>query len=155
MPLYQSLRRADPVLPTPMLNVLNGGKHAMDSTDFQEFMIMPVGAPPFREALRYGAEVFHALKKVLHERNLSTAVGDEGGFAPALDSAIDALEVIAQAVEAAGTAALGEIILVGAFGTNVGLAAVGFAASAFLGTVSGSATANSGSTKSRPPPPPA
>ena len=103
LPLYQYLGGPNSkVLPVPMMNILNGGAHSDAPIDFQEFMIMPVGAPTFREALRYGAEVFHALKKVLHDRNLSTAVGDEGGFAPTLDSANDALEVIAQAVEAAG-----------------------------------------------------
>ena len=90
------------VLPVPMMNILNGGAHSDAPIDFQEFMIMPKGAPDFPEALRYGAEVFHELKKVLHERGLSTAVGDEGGFAPALSSAEDALESIAQAVERAG-----------------------------------------------------
>ena len=83
------------VLPVPMMNILNGGAHSDAPIDFQEFMIMPKGAPDFPEALRYGAEVFHELKKVLHERGLSTAVGDEGGFAPALSSAEDALESIA------------------------------------------------------------
>ena len=90
------------VLPVPMMNVINGGAHSDAPIDFQEFMIMPVGAPTFRESLRYGAEVFHALKKVLHDRGLSTAVGDEGGFAPKLDSAEDALGVIAKAIELAG-----------------------------------------------------
>ena len=90
------------VLPMPMMNIINGGAHSDAPIDFQEFMIMPVGAPGFREALRYGAEVFHALKAVLRERGLSTAVGDEGGFAPALASADDALGVIAKAVEKAG-----------------------------------------------------
>jgi len=90
------------VLPVPMMNILNGGAHSDAPIDFQEFMIMPKGAPNFPEALRYGAEVFHELKKVLHERGLSTAVGDEGGFAPALSSAEDALESIATAVERAG-----------------------------------------------------
>ena len=90
------------VLPVPMMNIINGGAHSDAPIDFQEFMIMPVGAPGFREALRYGAEVFHALKAVLRERGLSTAVGDEGGFAPALASADDALGVIAKAVEKAG-----------------------------------------------------
>jgi enolase len=90
------------VLPVPMMNILNGGAHSDAPIDFQEFMIMPKGAPDFPEALRYGAEVFHELKKVLHERGLSTAVGDEGGFAPALSSAEDALESIAEAVERAG-----------------------------------------------------
>jgi enolase len=90
------------VLPVPMMNVINGGKHADNTIDFQEFMIMPLGAPSFREALRMGAEVFHRLKKVLHDKHLSTTVGDEGGFAPNLTSANDALEVLAQAVELAG-----------------------------------------------------
>ena len=83
------------VLPVPMMNILNGGAHSDAPIDFQEFMIMPKGAPNFPEAVRYGAEVFHELKKVLRERRLSTAVGDEGGFAPALSSAEDALESIA------------------------------------------------------------
>ena len=85
-----------------MMNIINGGAHSDAPIDFQEFMIVPVGAPTFREALRYGAEVFHALKKVLHDRGLSTAVGDEGGFAPKLDGAEDALGVIAKAIELAG-----------------------------------------------------
>src|SRR5204862_977458 len=90
------------VLPVPMMNILNGGAHSDAPIDFQEFMIMPKGAPSFAEALRYGAEVFHALKSVLHDRGLSTAIGDEGGFAPKLESAEDALECIAIAVEKAG-----------------------------------------------------
>ena len=90
------------VLPVPMMNILNGGAHSDAPIDFQEFMIMPSGAPSFPEALRYGAEVFHELKRVLHERGLSTAIGDEGGFAPALASAEDALESIAAAVDRAG-----------------------------------------------------
>ena len=90
------------VLPVPMMNILNGGAHSDAPIDFQEFMIMPRGAPTFSEALRYGAEVFHALKSVLKDRHLSTAIGDEGGFAPQLDSAEDALESIATAVENAG-----------------------------------------------------
>jgi enolase len=94
-----------------MMNILNGGAHSDAPIDFQEFMIMPKGAPNFPEALRYGAEVFHELKKVLHERGLSTAVGDEGGFAPALSSAEDALESIAPAVERAGYK-LGEQIFI-------------------------------------------
>ncbi len=103
MPLYKYLGGPNAkVLPVPMMNVINGGAHSDAPIDFQEFMIMPVGAPTFRESLRYGAEVFHALKKVLHDRGLSTAVGDEGGFAPKLDSAEDALGVIAKAIEAAG-----------------------------------------------------
>jgi enolase len=89
-------------LPVPMMNILNGGAHSDAPIDFQEFMIMPKGAPSFPEALRYGAEVFHALKGVLHDRGLSTAVGDEGGFAPKLNSAEDALDCIGVAVEKAG-----------------------------------------------------
>jgi enolase len=99
------------VLPVPMMNIINGGAHSDAPIDFQEFMIMPKGAPSFSEALRYGAEVFHALKKILHDRGLSTAVGDEGGFAPTLKSADDALQVIAQAVEKAGYK-LGEEIFI-------------------------------------------
>jgi enolase len=103
IPLYKYLGGPNAkVLPVPMMNVINGGAHSDAPIDFQEFMIMPVGAPTFRESLRYGAEVFHALKKVLHDRGLSTAVGDEGGFAPKLDSAEDALGVIAKAIEKAG-----------------------------------------------------
>ncbi len=90
------------ILPTPMFNILNGGKHALDSTDFQEFMIVPVGAPSFKEAVRYGAEVFHALKKILKSRGLSTTVGDEGGFAPNLPSNESAVEVILEAIAIAG-----------------------------------------------------
>ena len=90
------------ILPVPMMNILNGGAHSDAPIDFQEFMIMPKGAPTFPEALRYGAEVFHALKSVLKDRGLSTAIGDEGGFAPALRSADDALESIATAVAKAG-----------------------------------------------------
>jgi enolase len=89
-------------LPVPMMNILNGGKHAENSTDLQEFMIMPVGAPSFSEALRYGAEVFHVLKKILASRGLNTSVGDEGGFAPSLSSNEAALEVIMEAITKAG-----------------------------------------------------
>jgi len=103
MPLYKYVGGPNAkVLPVPMMNIINGGAHSDAPIDFQEFMIMPKGAPTFREALRYGAEVFHALKKILHDRGLNTAVGDEGGFAPTLKSADDALAVIAQAVEKAG-----------------------------------------------------
>jgi enolase len=98
-------------LPVPMMNILNGGAHSDAPIDFQEFMIMPKGAPTFAEALRYGTEVFHALKAVLKDRGLSTAIGDEGGFAPALASAEDALESIATAVERAGYK-LGEQIFI-------------------------------------------
>jgi enolase len=90
------------VLPVPMANIINGGAHSDAPIDFQEFMIIPKGAPSFREGLRYGAEIFHALKGILHDRKLSTAVGDEGGFAPELDSTEDALEVIAAATKKAG-----------------------------------------------------
>src|SRR2546425_1227423 len=97
LPLYRYLGGAEAkYLPVPMMNILNGGKHADNTVDFQEFMIMPLGAPSFREALRTGAEVFHHLKKVLHDRGLSTSVGDEGGFAPNLGSSDEALEVLAR-----------------------------------------------------------
>jgi enolase len=89
-------------LPLPMMNILNGGQHAENSTDLQEFMIVPVGAANFREALRYGAEIFHALKKILTKRGLNTTVGDEGGYAPALGSNEEALKTIIEAIEAAG-----------------------------------------------------
>ena len=103
LPLFKYLGGPNAkVLPVPMMNIITGGAHSDSPIDFQEFMIMPKGAPTFRESLRYGAEVFHALKDVLHDRGLSTAVGDEGGFAPALKSADDALECIAQAVKRAG-----------------------------------------------------
>jgi len=103
LPLYKYLGGPNAkVLPVPMMNVINGGAHSDAPIDFQEFMIVPVGAPTFREAIRYGAEVFHALKKVLHDLGLSTAVGDEGGFAPTLKSAEHAMQVLCQAIEAAG-----------------------------------------------------
>ena len=103
VPLFRYLGGAEArVLPVPMMNILNGGAHSDAPIDFQEFMIMPRGAPNFPEALRYGAEVFHALKNVLKDRHLSTAIGDEGGFAPNLKSAEDALETIAAAVKQAG-----------------------------------------------------
>jgi enolase len=106
-PLYRYLARLsgeqrEPVMPVPMMNIINGGAHANNSLDIQEFMILPVGAPSFREAVRYGAEVFHALKKLLAARGLSTAVGDEGGFAPDLDSNEAALAIILEAIETAG-----------------------------------------------------
>ena len=101
--LFRYLGGADAkVLPVPMMNILNGGAHSDAPIDFQEFMIMPKGAPTFAEGLRYGAEVFHTLKSVLKDRHLSTAIGDEGGFAPNLDSAEDALESIMTAIEKAG-----------------------------------------------------
>ena len=103
LPLYRYLGGpAARTLPVPMMNILNGGKHAENSTDLQEFMILPVGAPSFREATRWCAEVYHALKKVLHDRKLNTNVGDEGGFAPSLGSNRDALEVLVAAIESAG-----------------------------------------------------
>jgi enolase len=92
----------EPVLPMPMMNVINGGAHANNSLDIQEFMILPVGAPTLREAVRYGAEVFHSLKKILNDKGLTTAVGDEGGFAPDLASNEAALQTILQAIEQAG-----------------------------------------------------
>jgi enolase len=112
LPLFRYLGGDEArVLPVPMMNILNGGAHSDAPIDFQEFMIVPRGAPSFSEALRYGAEVFHALKSVLKERHLSTAIGDEGGFAPQLDSAEDALEAISTAVNKAGYK-LGEQIFV-------------------------------------------
>ncbi|MDR0395005.1 MAG: phosphopyruvate hydratase [Tannerella sp.] len=103
IPLYRYIGGTNTfTLPIPMMNIINGGSHSDAPIAFQEFMIRPVGAPSFKEGLRCGAEVFHALKKVLHDRNLSTAVGDEGGFAPALNGTEDALESIIKAVETAG-----------------------------------------------------
>ena len=103
LPLFRYLGGPEArLLPVPMMNILNGGAHSDAPIDFQEFMIMPRGAPSFSEALRYGVEVFHALKSVLKDRHLSTAVGDEGGFAPNLSSAADALESISTAIETAG-----------------------------------------------------
>jgi enolase len=103
LPLYQYLGGFNAkVLPTPMMNILNGGEHADNNVDIQEFMIMPVGAPTFKEALRMGAEIFHSLKKVLQSKGLNTAVGDEGGFAPNLQSNEEALETIVEAIKAAG-----------------------------------------------------
>lgn len=103
IPLYRYIGGVNTyVMPVPMMNIINGGSHSDAPIAFQEFMIRPVGAPTFREGLRMGAEVFHALKKVLHDRGLSTAVGDEGGFAPALDGTEDALESILSAIRAAG-----------------------------------------------------
>ena len=103
LPLYRYLGGVSArTLPVPMMNILNGGKHAVNSTDFQEFMVMPVGAPTFREGLRWGAETYAALKKVLTKKGFGTNVGDEGGFAPSLGSNAEAIEVILQAIEAAG-----------------------------------------------------
>jgi enolase len=103
LPLYAYLGGPGAViLPVPMMNILNGGKHADNSVDFQEYMAMPVGAPTFAEALRYGAETFHALKGILHKKKLATSVGDEGGFAPNLESNEQAVEVILEAIATAG-----------------------------------------------------
>jgi enolase len=103
IPLYRYVGGAEAnLLPVPMMNILNGGAHADNAIDFQEFMVMPVGAASFAEALRCGAEIFHALKSGLHAAGLSTAVGDEGGFAPAINSAREALDFILKSVEAAG-----------------------------------------------------
>ena len=99
-------------LPVPMMNVVNGGAHANNGLDIQEFMIIPLGAPNFREALRYGAEVFHALKKIIHDKGMSTAVGDEGGFTPSVPNHEAAIELILQAIDAAGYTA-GEQIAIG------------------------------------------
>jgi len=113
MPLYRYIGGVNAkVLPVPMMNIINGGSHSDAPIAFQEFMIRPVGAGSFREALRMGAEVFHSLKKVLHDRNLSTAVGDEGGFAPALKGTEDALESILSAITAAGYKP-GEDVMIG------------------------------------------
>jgi len=112
-PLFQYLGGQEAVnMPVPMMNIINGGEHADNSVDIQEFMILPVGAPTFREALRYGAEIFHSLKKALGARGLNTAVGDEGGFAPDLPSNAAALEIIAESVEQAGYT-LGKDIFLG------------------------------------------
>ena len=103
MPLYRYIGGANAhTLPVPMMNILNGGKHADNNVDVQEFMVVPAGAATFKEALRMGAEVFHTLKDVLHDRGLNTAVGDEGGFAPDLGSNVEAIEAILKAVKAAG-----------------------------------------------------
>ena len=111
MPLYQSLGTGEYRLPVPMMNIINGGEHADNSVDLQEFMILPVAAGSIREAIRYGAEVFHALKSVLGGKGLATTVGDEGGFAPNLRSNVEAVEVILEAIEKAGFSAGKEIYL--------------------------------------------
>jgi len=111
LPLYQSLGSGEYRLPVPMMNIINGGAHAANSVDLQEFMILPVGAGSLREAVRYGAEVFHALKSVLSGRGLATAVGDEGGFAPDLASNEAAIEVILEAIRKAGFEAGKDIYL--------------------------------------------
>ena len=103
LPLYRYLGGMGAVqMPVPMMNVINGGAHANNNLDLQEFMIIPIGAPSFHEAVRYGAETFHALKKIINGRGMSTAVGDEGGFAPNIDSHEEAIELIIEAIKAAG-----------------------------------------------------
>ncbi|HEY1150479.1 MAG TPA: phosphopyruvate hydratase [Pseudoduganella sp.] len=103
LPLYRYFGGSGSMqMPVPMMNVINGGAHADNNLDIQEFMIIPVGAPTFKEAMRYGAEVFHTLKKILHKKGMNTAVGDEGGFAPSLASHEDAIKLIMQAIEEAG-----------------------------------------------------
>ncbi len=112
LPLYRYIGGAGPMaMPVPMMNVINGGAHANNSLDIQEFMIMPVGADTFRQALRCGAEVFHHLKKLCHDQGLSTTVGDEGGFAPNLTSHEEAIKLILQAIEAAGYVAGKDVVL--------------------------------------------
>jgi enolase len=113
LPLYRYLGGMGGMqLPVPMMNVINGGAHANNNLDLQEFMIIPVGAPSFREAVRYGAEVFHALKKIIHDKGMSTAVGDEGGFAPSVASHEAAIQMILEAIDKAGYTA-GEQIALG------------------------------------------
>jgi len=113
LPLYRYFGGMGAVqMPVPMMNVINGGAHANNNLDLQEFMILPVGAPTFREAIRYGAEVFHALKKIIHDKGMSTAVGDEGGFAPSVASHEAAIQLILEAIEKAGFVA-GEQIALG------------------------------------------
>ena len=112
IPLYRYLGGANAsVLPVPMMNIINGGAHADNNVDFQEFMVMPVGAERFSDALRWGAEIFHTLKGVLKKRGYSTAVGDEGGFAPSLKSNVEAIEVILEAIELAGYKAGEEVAI--------------------------------------------
>ena len=112
LPLYRYFGGSGGMsLPVPMMNVINGGAHANNNLDLQEFMIIPVGAPSFREAVRYGAEVFHALKKILHDKGISTAVGDEGGFAPSVASHEAAIQMILEAIDKAGYTAGSQIAL--------------------------------------------
>lgn len=112
LPLYRYFGGMNSVqLPVPMMNVINGGAHANNNLDVQEFMIVPVGAPTFREALRYGAEIFHTLKGIIHERGMSTAVGDEGGFAPSVNGQEAAIELILQAIDKAGYTAGEQVAL--------------------------------------------
>ncbi len=111
LPLFKYVQTDTFRMPVPMMNIINGGAHADNSVDMQEFMIVPVGAPSFKEAVRYGAQVFHALKKVLHDKGLNTAVGDEGGFAPDLASNEEAITVILEAIKAAGFEAGKDIMI--------------------------------------------
>lgn len=111
MPLYAYLKTDDYKMPVPMMNIINGGEHADNSVDFQEFMIVPVGAPSIAEAIRYGSEVFHTLKKVLSDKGYNTSVGDEGGFAPDLKSNEEAITVILEAIEKAGYVAGKDIMI--------------------------------------------
>jgi enolase len=112
LPLYRYLGGVNAcLLPTPMMNILNGGSHADNNVDFQEFMVMPVGAETFSDALRWGTEVFHTLKGVLKKKGYNTAVGDEGGFAPSLKSNAEAIELILEAIELAGYTAGEEIAI--------------------------------------------
>lgn len=110
-PLYVYLGKGEYSMPVPMMNIINGGEHADNSVDLQEFMILPVGAPSFKEALRYGVEVFHVLKTVLSAKGMNTAVGDEGGFAPDLSSNVEAIEIILEAINRAGFEAGKDIYL--------------------------------------------
>src|SRR6187455_548155 len=112
LPLYRYLGGAAGMqLPVPLMNVINGGAHANNSVDMQEFMIVPIGAPTFREAMRYGAQVFHTLKKLIDKKGMSTTVGDEGGFAPNLPSNESALQLLMEAIDGAGFAAGTDIAL--------------------------------------------
>ncbi len=111
LPLYRSLNADSHILPVPMMNIINGGEHADNSVDLQEFMVIPAGAPSFSEALRYGAEIFHSLKAVLAKKGMNTAVGDEGGFAPDLSSNEEAIEVILEAIHKTGLSAGKDIFL--------------------------------------------
>jgi len=112
LPLYRYVGGTSAcILPVPMMNIINGGAHANNGLDFQEFMVMPLGAPDFAEGLRWGAEIFHALKSLLNGRGLSTAVGDEGGFAPPLAGARAALDLVMEAIAAAGFAGRGDVAL--------------------------------------------
>ena len=117
LPLYENIRKTYNLnhktydMPVPMMNIINGGVHADNNVDFQEFMIMPVGSKNFSDAMRCGAEIFHSLKSILNKKKLNTAVGDEGGYAPDLKSNEEAIEVILEAVQAAGYKAETDVAL--------------------------------------------